>query len=221
MTVSVVIPWRGGCPWRERALEFVRSKYPWPVTIAPAPDGPWCKSLATMPAVEASTADVLVIADADVWCDGLDLAVEAVAEGAHWAVPHTMVYRLSEAATVQVLAGADWHGLPLAQWPYVGFEGGGIVVARRETLIEVPMPVFEGWGGEDESWAMALRTLAGPPWRGDADLLHLFHPPQERMSRRWGSDEGRELVKRFQAARGNPAAMRQLLKEVGPCPSPA
>jgi len=167
-----------------------------------------------MPAVEASSADVLVIADADVWCDGLDAAVRAVAGGAPWSQPHRMVHRLSETATERVLAGADWHGLPLAQWPYVGFEGGGIVVARRETLLEVPMPVFFGWGGEDESHAHALRTLAGPPWRGDADLVHCWHPPQERMSRRWGSDEGRALVKRFQAARGNPAAMRQLLKEV-------
>lgn len=219
--VEVVIPWRGGCEWRERALEFVRSQYEWPVTIAPAPDGVWCKAAAVMPAVEASSADVLVIADADVWCDGLDLAVEAVAQGAPWAIPHRLVHRLSAAGTEAMLAGADWRGLPLAQWPYVGFAGGGVVVARRETLLDVPMPVFLGWGGEDESHAHALRTLVGPPWRGAADLVHLFHPPQERMSRRWGSVAGRALVERFQAASGDPDEMRELLKGVTPCPSPA
>lgn len=215
------MPWRGGCPWRERSLEFVRPRYEWPVTIAPAPDGAWCKAAAIAPAVEASSADVLVIADADVWCDGLDLAVEAVEQGAPWAIPHRLVHRLTEVSTEQVLTGADWRGLPLAQWPYSGYEGGGIVVARRETLLEVPMPVFEGWGGEDESWALALRTLAGPPWRGEADLVHLWHPPQERLNRRWGSDAGRALVHRFEAANGDPAAMCALLQEVSPCLSPA
>lgn len=221
MRVEIIAPWRGGCPWRERALEFVRSRYEWPVTIAPAPDGAWCKAAALMPAVEASSADVLVIADADVWCGGLDLAVEAVEQGAPWAVPHGLVFRLSEPSTESVLAGADWQGQPLAQFPYTGWEGGGFVVARRETVLDVPMPAFDGWGGEDESWALALRTLVGEPWRGDADLIHMWHPPQERLNRRWGSEAGRALVHRFEAAAGDPAAMRTLVEEVAPCPSPA
>lgn len=221
MTVEVLIPFRGGCRWRERALDFVRCRYRWPVTIASAPAGPWCKANALMPAVAASCADVLVVADADVFTDGLTDAVDAVHSGAAWAVPHRMVHRLNQTGTRAVLAGADWQIQPLAQPPYLGFEGGGIVVIRRDVALDVPMPVFEGWGGEDESWAMALYTLAGVPWRGVADLVHLWHPPQRRMSRRWGSTEGRALVLRFQAARGNPAVMRELLEEVSPCRSPA
>jgi hypothetical protein len=218
---EVIIPWRGGCPWRERALEFVRSRYDWPVIIAPAPDGAWCKAAAVTPAVEASCADVLVIADADVFTDGLDAAVEAVADGAPWAVPHHLVHRLDPAGTDAVLAGADWRGQPLAQRPYAGFEGGGIVVIRRDVALDVPMPTFYGWSGEDEAWAYCLRTLAGPPWRGNADLVHCWHPPQERMSRRWGSPENRELAGRYRAARGDREAMRALLEEVKPCRPPA
>lgn len=68
-------------------------------------------------------------------------------------------------------------------------------------------------GQEDESWACALHTLLGEPWRGDADLVHLFHPPQERMTRRRGSQESWRLRNRYFAARDDPAAIRGLIEE--------
>ncbi len=222
MRIEIVIPWMGGCPWRERALEFVRGRYGWPVTIAEAPPGPWCKAAAVMPAVEASSADVLVIADADVFTDGLEAAVDAVEQGAPWAVPHLRVHRLNEIATGRVLAGGDWREQPVAQWPYIGFEGGGIVVLRRSDYLRAPLDERSvGFGGEDESWACALTTVVGEPWRGTADLAHMWHPPQERMSRRWGSEESKALALRYHAANGDADAMRALLEEVTPCRSPA
>lgn len=218
MDVEVIIPWRGGCVWRERALRFVRSRYGLPVTIASAPAGPWCKAAALMPAVAASCADVLVVADADVFTDGLDAAIDAVRDGAAWAVPHRLVHRLTEDGSRGVLAGADWRTMPVAQLPYVGFEGGGLVVLRREVAVEVPMDSrFLGWGQEDESWALALRTMVGSPWRGTAPLVHLWHPPQNRLSRRWGSTESRALAGRYRAAYGDREAMGRLLEEVAAC----
>jgi hypothetical protein len=71
---------------------------------------------------------------------------------------------------------------------------------------------FVGWGQEDESWAYALQTLAGQPWRGAADLFHLWHPTPPRVERRRGSIEGWRLMKRYRKARGEgPEAMRELL----------
>lgn len=70
-------------------------------------------------------------------------------------------------------------------------------------------------GQEDESWGTALETLHGPPWRpiDHAPLWHLFHPPQQRASRRWGSLEHRALYRRYQQAKDDPEAMRALLAE--------
>src|SRR5690606_37809457 len=84
---------------------------------------------------------------------------------AGWAVPHRLVYRLSEAATSGVLAGlAPSPGMRLVQAPYVGYAGGGITVLPRSTYDQVPLdPRFRGWGQEDESWAHALTVLAGDP----------------------------------------------------------
>ena len=72
---------------------------------------------------------------------------------------------------------------------------------------------FIGWGQEDVAFALALHTLAGPAWLGDSDLIHLWHPPQARLTRRKGSVESWALFRRYQSAKRDPLKMRELLKE--------
>lgn len=218
MSVAVVVPFRGGCPYRDAAWRHLQGLYAerhpdWQLVEAPAPEGPWCKGAAINVAVSDCDAEIVIQADADVWSDGLPAAVEAVREGAPWALPHTLVHRLSEEGTEALLADADWHD-QLAQEPYKGIEGGGIVVATREVLWAVPIDQrFVLWGQEDECHAIALRTLVGAPMRGCAPLIHLFHPPQERMTRRRGSHESWELRRRYFAASKDPARMAALVEE--------
>lgn len=203
MATEVIVPWRGGCADRERALAWASTQYPssWHLTLARCPDGPWVKARAVLPALERSCADVVVVADADVWCSATPAAVDAVRDGALWAKPHTLVYRLDPAATTVVLGGAKpvtWMGL--ARDPYRGYSGGGLVVGRPETLREIPLDArFEGWGGEDASWGMALLDLAGDPWRGEAPLFHLWHPPQSHTGK-WGSAASQTLAHRYAEA---------------------
>jgi hypothetical protein len=218
--VQVVVPFRsGGCPHRERAWRWIRERYAsfrpeWEVVEGPAPEGAWCKAAAVNPAVEASEAEIVIQGDADCWTDGLADAVAAVEAGAAWAIPHLKVHRLSEEGTAAVLAGEPWKGQPLSQRPYVGFAGGGFLVASREALVAAPLdPRFRAWGNEDESHSYCLNALYGPPWRGEAGLYHLWHPSQERLSRRWGSQENRDLRNRYFKARNDPDAMRALLEE--------
>lgn len=231
MSTEIIVPWRAGCPHRERIWDWLSSRYAaeYPhlrVTLAPEPENrcealrrgeavPWVKALAFTPALQASDAEIVVMADADVWSDGLDEAIAAVRGGAEWATPHGEVLRLTEEATEAVLGGGDPEGQPLEQRPYPGVLGGGFVVARRETLLEVPMdPRFKGWGGEDESWGFALWHLLGPPKRLGRPLYHLWHPPQERITRRRGSTESWRLRKRYSAAaRSGPDAFQALLEE--------
>jgi hypothetical protein len=217
--VAVVVPWRGGCPHRQRAWEWVRARYAeqhpgWEIVVGEGGE-PWCKAEAIMPVVEATDAEIVVLADADVWCEGLERAVYAIACGeANWGMPHLLVHRLSETATDVVLAGEPWQGQPLDQPKYRGVWGGGIVVARRDSLLDAPLDSrFVGWGQEDTAHALALHTLAGRGWRGSADLVHLWHPPQPRMTRQRGSAESWALYRRYRRARNNPAAMRSLIEE--------
>ena len=217
--VAVIVPWGSGCPNREAAWRWVSGRYglnhpTWKVLKASSSTDRWCKAAAVNPAVAKSTADVIVQADADVWTDGLGEAIQQIEAGAPWAVPHNLVHRLSEVGTQAVLDGADWSAQPLAQRPYAGLIGGGIVVARREVFEAVPLDMrFKGWGQEDEVHGVALCAHYGAPWRGNADLVHLWHPPQERMSRRKGSAASWALRQRYWACRNDKAGVERLLEE--------
>lgn len=223
--VSVLIPWQPGCPHREAALEWVMARYRetgWKVVLMET-TGPWSKARAIMGGL-SEMSDVVVIADADCWTDGVHAAVAAVAERGHagqlsgppWAVPHRKVYRLTERATAKVLGGAEPSiGLPTIDPPYVGVKGGGVVVVRRSTLGAVPFDTrYVGWGRTDLSWREAMKTLVGEPWRyTEQPLFHLHHPPQERPTRTTGSEANEALYQRYKDAYGNQSAMRRLIRE--------
>lgn len=223
LTVSVIVPWRPDGAHRDAAWAWVRgwweARFPgWQVVTGTPPAGQWCKAAAVAAALHDADGDVLVVADADVWCEGVLQAVTAIAEGAPWAIPHGNVHRLTEQSTAALLDGAVLDATTaLAERPYAGFAGGGMTVLPRSVYERVPLDVrFAGWGQEDEAWAIALSCLGGQPWRGAAPLWHLWHPPQPRLTRRWGSEDSRYLWQRYHQARFDAHAMQALLAEIQP-----
>jgi hypothetical protein len=219
MTVSVLIPFTSHDPWRLRARDHIVGHYQAQGfdVIQGACSAPWRKAVAVAAAAEHATGEILVVADADCFCAGVHRCLAAVEAGAPWAIPHKLVHRLDETATEAVYAGvAPGATTGRTQAPYSGFPGGGIVVLPRSTYLDVPLdPRFEGWGQEDEAWALALTALHGLPWRGPDPLYHLHHPPPpNRRSRHIGSLAGHELLNRYlRAARDGRPAMRALLDE--------
>lgn len=159
----------------------------------------------------------MVVADADVWCEGIAEAVAAIDAECRWAIPHLKVHRLTPEATADVLAGAEPQDQPTEMRPYNGMVGGGIVAIARETLLEVPLdPRFVGWGREDCAWREALITVTDEWWRGDAPLVHLWHDPQPQpdASRTRGFPHSEALYERYAVARtAGESAMRELLAE--------
>lgn len=222
VTVSVVIPWRAGEPTREEAMRWLTHRLAdlrngWGLVLSETPeDEPWCKARAILQGVERATGDVIVVHDADVWCDGLPAAVAAVEAGYPWAVPHRRVHRLTPLATDRALDG-DWpdERSPCLRRPYRGVAAGGILVAPRATLLDVPPDVrFTGWGSEDGAWRDALRCLAGREWRDTtAPLFHLHHEPQPRTPAGTTSAENAALAARYAYMRGDPVGMRDLMAE--------
>jgi hypothetical protein len=232
--VTVAVPWAGRDPHREAALAWVTRQWVDEGFAAPSlgvPTGDtWVKAEAVAHAIAYSETPILAICDADVWSDGVHDAIARVRAGAPWAIPHNLVWRLSPEATRQVLDGTEPHeGLQLdpdeptarKRQGYAGRPGGGIVVIRRDVYEDCPMdPRFQGWGHEDEAWALALTRLHGGPVRFGAHLWHLWHPPQLRLSRGLGSAENELLYRRYHKARNSPELMRRLVdeaKEVTAC----
>lgn len=222
MRVAVLIPWVGGDIDREDALNWVLWKYrtehpTWEIVLG-SPEQGLSRAQSLRDAANKTDAEMLVCADADVWC-GMNEAVRQ-AQFYGWAIPHLYIYRLSRSSSQKVLSGMDWRGLPLSNdndqdsRPYKGHEGGTLLAIEHSIFDQVgPDPRFVDWGQEDDCWAMALRTLVGIPWRGDENLMHLWHPPQPRLSRKLGSLANKFLHSRYMEANGNPEAMTALLQE--------
>lgn len=223
-TVAVVVPFTpGSCVHRDAAWNWVRSRYeafhsPWEIVTAAAPAGEaWSKGTALAAAVAATDAEILVVADADVFIDPdalRDAVALAVTEP--WVVPHTQVLRLDPDHTTAVL-GEHPTWCPQRRWgsydrsPYDGVAGGGLAVMRRSAWNAVGGmdPAFVGWGYEDESFGRALDTLVGPHRRLTGPLWHLWHPPQANYRRANVDNEAR--WKSYRHAGGSPVAMRALI----------
>lgn len=215
MTVTVVIPYRANSPERAMALDWVLGRWSqtgYQILIGEPDTDAWCKGAAVWDGVRRALGDILVVADADVWCDGIEDAF-GLLDPAGWVMPHARVHRLSAVSTRALLE--DRPGVrSYARPPYMGKRGGGLVILRRRDYLRVPIdPRFVGWGQEDDAWGLALSTLLGPPRRGEADLLHLWHPPEPRLAPAIGSEDGWLLYRRYRRAQHRPERMRSIVEE--------
>jgi hypothetical protein len=223
-SVRIIIPWRPGDADRERAAGWLIPRLhatgvAEDVLIAGWPaDEPWSKGATIARALSDHTVsddEIVVLHDADVWCDGLRWAVQTLSAGAPWVTPHRTIHRLTADATRRVLSGAPPDArMACTQRPYRATPGGGVTVVRARHLRAVPIdPRFVGWGGEDLAWAAALRLIVGREVQGPSPLWHLHHEPQPRIDRHTGSPGNAALLARYQAARRDRVGMEQLLEE--------
>lgn len=214
--IDVIVPFAGNCEHRLRALEWTTAAHRAAgrnVIVGQGNPERWCKAEAVRDALDRSQADLIVLADCDVWCDDLDPAIEA-AINARWTIPHWNVCRLNQQGTQDFIEG-DRTKLGILE-RHNGAKGGGIVILSRQTYEEVPLDArFVGWGGEDQSWGYALQTLLGTPTRLRAPLYHLWHPPAPRRSRSRGSLENQTLLARYfdRHNEGDVDGMRALIGE--------
>lgn len=224
MTVAVLVPWKPGCPWREKAWAWVRARYAeyhpdWELVTGTTDSPTFSRTQAILDARSRTEADTFVVADADIWCDDIDRAVELSASRG-WAIPHLLIHRLAESSTLRVLGGAEWRGQQLStdntqdSRPYRGHEAGTLLVVDAAAFDTAPPdPRFVGWGQEDDAWSYALHALIGTPWRGAADLAHLWHPAEPRQTRSRGNDANVALRRRYSNARRSRGLMLGLIEE--------
>ena len=227
---AFLVPYEPGQPERDRNWAFCREiiewTYPdWPIFVGTS-DGPdeFSRTQAIADAYRQAPAeiDTFIVTDADVF---LDYPFEVSVSKAHqrgWAVPHTLIHRLSKESTeaLDYVKLVDWRDLPLSDdnpqdsQPYRGNAAGTLLVLTRDAYETAPPdPRFVGWGSEDVAWAIALAELVGQPWRGNADLVHLWHPPEPRLDRIVGNGANLALLNRYRISRGSRARMVELMRE--------
>lgn len=220
---SVIVPFRADSPERVRAWEWCRRYWEargFPVIQGEPAGSDWCKAEAVDWAIGRATTRYVAVADADVFCDGIEIVLEALERwpGRRWGIPHHTVYRLDAQSSENVLevdpaqVTHPAHGLihTFDEYPYPGHPGGGMVILKPDSYHQAPMDRrFLGWGHEDDAWALALGVLLGPAWRGVAPMYHLWHPPQPRPSRLYGSDESVEVYAEYRRRRRDVESLRE------------
>jgi hypothetical protein len=217
-SVAVIVPYRPSCKDRERAWELVGSHLAslfsaTNLVIADHDGEPYSKALAVMTAAQQIDADIVVVHDADVITNHLPLVIAQLGKRWRWAIPHTTVARLSCEQTEDYYNGV-MPELSASDEFHTGVMGGGVVAVFRDDLLRIPFDVrFKGWGGEDTSWGKAMRTLVGEPFRHTSTLIHLWHQPQQRINRAYGSEETLERMLKYCDAFRNPIQMQELVND--------
>lgn len=206
--------------WREQGL--VQGAY-----VGMHKKGLWNKAKAVAKALAHSQADVVVIADADVWMPKqlhLAKAIEHVADNGGWAMPHHYVHRLTEEASELYKDDPSLNHKKLGhdRVAYGGMIGGGMFVIRRTDYLKVGGldPAFEGHTGEDEALGYLLSTLLGYPWRGRGDLVHLWHPAQPTKHDPQVRAHNEKRLQQYKMARGKQGPMSRRSREIREAISP-
>ena len=219
MSVSVVVPFHPSDEWRQRAWDYVSDwwakHFPyWEVVVCTS--DPYTKGAAFHKGVKKATGTTLVLADADSFILDPDELAELVdrveaPKGVPWTMPHRYVHRVSRKATEDIYETGivDVHNV---QYPvYGGCVGGGMTILTRKawTTVKGVDSRFVGWGGEDRCFGWTLSSIVPGGTRGNARLVHLFHPvqgPRQPMSR-----DTLRLINEYRHARSNPKRMAEYI----------
>lgn len=227
--LSILVPYRPGEPWRDRAWQVgVRPAWQRYVQAfgaellvespgAGAHPGEFNHPLAINRARARASGDVLVIADADTAFDPdswVAAAIGRIVTGAHWVLPEEY-WQLSAAQTQGKLgASGEWVDDPSrADWVGYAASWSGVVVVTSAAFDEVGGydERWAWWGSDDAAFSKCMDTLVGPAVRLLGRCLHHWHPrPAEHHYGHPHHAEQHALQERYDAAAGDPDAMRRV-----------
>lgn len=221
--VSIIVPHRYGCPYRDAAWAWLKKRYqtlyPWweIVECTDDGDGTWNKAKAVNDGVKRAKGDILMVSDSDVVVPDKAIldCVDNMIHGVVWAIPHRNVVRLDEGSTASVLKKAPDTGEKLGgntiRDKYVGVAGGGLFFMLRSAFMDIGGfdERFEGWGGEDLAFGIVATSAYGNPKRYGHDLIHLYHPYQPTKKGRFGDNE--DLGMRYWNGRNNSFELKNLI----------
>lgn len=214
MRTEVVIPWRDH-PSRRPALSYCTAWWKaagYPVRLLDTGHTPFNLSAVRNLAVATTTAEVVIVADADTVPERAPLAqaITLAADGHGTVLPYT------EYRSLQAQGSAQAHrGRPLNDCHHLVIPGAcsGIFVTTPTGWANHlgQDEHFAGWGCEDAAWDITHTTLIGPPKRVPGKVYAFTHDSQDKTGEPTRNNYGR--IHLYEQAAGDPAAIRALAGE--------
>lgn len=216
VALSVLIPYRPDGGHRDRLWRYLKQR--WEATgyevvecHDPVEDAPFSFARAINASIKEATGDAVAIFGADHLPDRW-LLDDMAAQLAHhpWAMPYGRVSYATENTTEALLAGQI--GDSELEWGASAEVCKGIWFLHRDILADLNGldPLFEGWGWGDDAFNDVLATFHPGPRQGNATLRELWHPSGWRDLSDTNPNRARYETL-YRPARGNPAAMREVL----------
>jgi hypothetical protein len=164
--ISVLIPWRGGDPHRERVWNYIRGLWEeLPVELCVGVDdegGPFNCSRALNRAFKMSTQPYIMQFGADCFpsVEAMSDALGMLMMNTPWVPLFEKTEYYGESATRKILNGDSPDRFKYDPSLSVPFQTG-VLAMTREAFIETggSDERFEGWGAEDSAFRMALYRL--------------------------------------------------------------
>jgi glycosyltransferase involved in cell wall biosynthesis len=223
--LSILIPYGGTEEWRQRHFYWLLDRYgkllPDAQIVIGTSDEPFNRGKARNEAFSKSTGDVLLIADADTifHLDQIEAAINMLQGHRTWVIPYGWYYNLNRETSENILmldsGETVMEPTSPASWEHKVESWAGLLVMPREAFEQVGGydEGFQGWGYEDNAFRLALDTLWGShtrlPW---SYCLHLWHPiAADGGFEQPHIHENRARYRLYEAAVGNPAAMRRVI----------
>jgi glycosyltransferase involved in cell wall biosynthesis len=224
VATSILVPYRAGEAWRDRAWTFNRARWEaMPdvevVVCDPGPGrhpGEFNHPRAINDAARRASGDVFIVADADTAFhpDWVAEAVREVRLGAPWVLPR-FYDKVDQPSTERILAGGGLDGYTV-EWRGEAVSWSGLVVvpAAGFQVVGGYDERWEWWGADDVAFAMSMLTLWGEVVRLEGAAMHLWHPTP--IDETYGHDHfpaSRRLMERYVAANADRRAMLRLIAE--------
>lgn len=186
MDVSILIPWRGGDPQRERVFEYVLQmwdKVADNVCVGEDdPGGPFNCSRAQNRAFRQAKYDKMIMIGADTVpaVDLVPIAYNRLDTEDWFPLFHETAY-YSKESTTRILSGAVRAAEP---FEYVlPFCTGPVALTRDAYVATGGMDErFSGWGYEDAAFRQTLAGLFGAPLAHPATCRCLWHETDHRIA---------------------------------------
>lgn len=185
--ISLLIPFASHDQRRIMIFEWVTRRWAhlftdWQLCVGMSEEENFNRSEARNKAFERSKGDILVLSDADTACTAecVLAAIQKVQQGAPWVVAHDRYYSLTKEYTDQLLLQPPTVNLcpPFeSDWIMKERSMAGVLVMPRAAWEHVNGydERFQGWGYEDNEFAIRMDRRWGPHQRVRGPMLHLWH----------------------------------------------